>query len=305
VRRPAATLVQGTKVGEFYDEQRLFDVIVWGAPHVRENLDAIRNLRMPVANGATVPLSSVADVLVTAVPNEITRENGSRRINVTCNVSGRDLGSVARDVQAKLATLRFDRGYYAEVLGEYAERQASTSRLLFVAFVSLAGIVLILLVDFGSVRPASLVFVTLPFALVGAIAAASITGDVLSLGSLVGLVTVVGIAARNGIMLVSRYRHLETQEGMPFGRDLVMREAEERLAPILMTALATGLALVPIVVGGTRAGYEIEHPVGFTNLITPPGRTHESPHRDDRDAGYEPRPTLWPALLADVLVGAA
>ena len=109
-------------------------------------------------------------------------------------------------------------------------------------------------------------FLTLPFALVGAIVAAFLTGGVLSLGSLVGLVTVIGISARNGIMLVSHYRHLELQEGMAFGRDLVLRGAEERLAPILMTALATGLALVPIVLGGTRAGYEIEHPLAVVIL---------------------------------------
>jgi Cu/Ag efflux pump CusA len=113
---------------------------------------------------------------------------------------------------------------------------------------------------------ATLVFLTLPFALVGAIVAAFLTGGVLSLGSLVGLVTVIGISARNGIMLISHYRHLELQEGMAFGRELVLRGSEERLAPILMTALATGLALVPIVLGGTRAGYEIEHPLAVVIL---------------------------------------
>jgi Cu/Ag efflux pump CusA len=213
-----------------------------------------------------VPLESVSDVFVSSVPNEITRENGSRRIDVTANVRGRDLGAVARDVQARLSAVSFERGYYAEVLGEYAERQASTNRLLLLALVSLAGIALILLVDFGSMRLAGLVLVTLPFALVGAVVAVFLTGGVLSLGSLVGLVTVVGIAARNGIMLVSHYRHLEQEEGMPFGRELVLRGAEERLAPILMTALATALALVPIVLGGTRAGYEIEHPLAVVIL---------------------------------------
>ncbi len=109
-------------------------------------------------------------------------------------------------------------------------------------------------------------FLTLPFALVGAIVAAFITGGVLSLGSLVGLVTVIGISARNGIMLISHYRHLELQEGLPFSGTLVVQGSEERLAPILMTALATGLALVPIAVGGTRAGYEIEHPLAVVIL---------------------------------------
>lgn len=266
VRRAAATLIQGSKVGEFYEEQRLFDVVVWGTPEVRRSLETIRALQMPVANGGMVPLESVADVQITAVPNEITRQDGSRRIDVTCNVRGRDLGTVARDVEAAIRGVSFERGYYAEVLGEYAERQASTQRLGLIACVSLAGILLILLVDFGSARLAGLVFFTLPFALVGAIVAAFVTGGVLSLGSLVGLVTVVGIAARNGIMMVSHYRHLEIEEDMAFGRELVLRGAEERLAPILMTALATGLALVPIALGGTRAGYEIEHPLAVVIL---------------------------------------
>lgn len=266
IRRPAATLVQGTKVGEFSEDQQLFDVVVWGTPEVRRSLDAVRNLQIATATGATVPLRDVADVVVGAVPNEITRENGSRRIDVTFNVRGRDLGAVAREVETRLAGVTFDRGSFADLLGEYAERQASTQRLLLYGGIALAGIFLILLVDFGTWRLAGLVFFTLPFALVGAIVAAFITGGVLSLGSLVGLVTVVGIAARNGIMMISHYRHLELREGMAFGRDLVMRGAEERLAPILMTALATGLALVPIALGGSRAGYEIEHPLAVVIL---------------------------------------
>jgi len=261
VRRAAATLVQGTKVGEFYEEQRVFDVVVWGAPEVRRNLDAVRALQVPVANGGLVPLGSVSRIEVTPTPNEITRENGSRRIDVTSNVRGRDLGAVAGDIETRIAGLTFDQGYYAEVLGEYAEREASSNRLSLLGITAVAAIFLILLGDFGSARVATLVFATLPFALVGAIVAAFLTGGVLSLGSLVGLVTVIGISARNGIMLVSHYRHLEVQEGVPFGRELVLRGSEERLAPILMTALATGLALVPIVAGGTRAGSEIEHPL--------------------------------------------
>jgi CzcA family heavy metal efflux pump len=266
VRRAAATLVQGTKVGEFYEAQQLFDVVVWGAPAVRRNLDAIRALHVPIANGGTVPLGSVSTVEVTATPNEITRENGSRRIDVTSNVRGRDLGAVAQDIEAQLASLSFPQGYYARVMGEYAERQASSNRLALLGVIAVAAIFLILLADFGSVRVATLVFLTLPFALVGAVLAAFATGGVLSLGSLVGLVTVIGISARNGIMLISHYQHLERQEGMSFGRDLILRGSEERLAPILMTALATGLALIPIVFGGTRAGYEIEHPLAVVIL---------------------------------------
>jgi Cu/Ag efflux pump CusA len=127
--------------------------------------------------------------------------------------------------------------------------------------VSLVCILLVLYVDFESVRTVALVALTIPFALIGGVASVFLTGGVLSLGSLVGFVTVLGIAARNGIMLISHYRHLEQQEQVPFGRELVIRGAEERLSPILMTALVTSLALVPIVLGGDRSGHEIEHPM--------------------------------------------
>jgi Cu/Ag efflux pump CusA len=213
------------------------------------------------AAGALVPLHAVADVVITPAQSDVTREGGSRKIDVTCNVRDRDLGSVARDIEAKLAGLKLGAGYHAEVLGEYAVRQEASRRLTSMSALAMLAIFLLLLVDFGRIRLALLVFLTLPFALVGAIGAAFLSGGVLSLGSLVGLVTVVGIAARNGILMVSHYRHLETEEGMAFGPELVVRGAEERLAPILMTALATGLALVPIALGGDRPGHEIEHPL--------------------------------------------
>jgi Cu/Ag efflux pump CusA len=166
----------------------------------------------------------------------------SRRIDVSCDVNGRDLGSVARDIEARVKALSFDREYHPEFLGEYAARQQSKNRLVGLGGLSLLGILLLLHADFRSPRLIALVFVSLPFALVGGVIATLLTGGVLSLGSLVGFVTVLGIAARNGIMLISHYRHLEFKEKQPFSRALVLRGSEERLAPILMTALATGLA---------------------------------------------------------------
>ena len=266
VKRTATTLMRGTKVGEIYDDQKIFDVVVWSQPWVRGDLFALR--RMPVATpaGGYVPLSDVADVELAPTPNEITREGGSRRVDVTCNVRGRDLGAVARDIESALKNVSFDEGYHPEVLGEYAARAESRNRLLALSAVSLLGIVLVLYIDFGSARLTALVLFTLPFALIGGVAAAFLGGGVLSLGSLVGFVTVLGIAARNGIMLVSHYRHLEQVEGVAFGRELALRGAEERLAPILMTALVTGLALVPIVVSGSKAGHEIELPLAVVIL---------------------------------------
>ena len=185
---------------------------------------------------------------------------------MSCNVRGRDLGSVARDIEQKVRGFSFARGYHAEVLGEYAARRESQNRLLAFSALALLGILLVLYSDFQSLTLTTLVTVSLPFALVGGVAAAFMSGGVLSLGSMVGFITVLGIAARNGILLVSHYRELEQSEGVPFGRGLVLQGSEERLAPILMTALATALAFVPIVAGGTRPGHEIEHPMAVIIL---------------------------------------
>ena len=261
VRDTVATMLRGVKVGEVFDAQKIFDVVVWGAPDVRSDVFALRRMPVELPAGGYTPLAAVADVRVTPTPNEITREGGSRRIDITCNVRDRDLGTVAREISSALRGVTFDPGYHPEVLGEYAARAASQRRLLALGVVSLVSILLVLHVDFGSVRMVGLIALTIPFALIGGVASVFLTGGVLSLGSLVGFVTVLGIAARNGIMLISHYRHLEDQEHVPFGRELVMRGAEERLAPILMTALVTSLALVPIVSGGDRSGHEIEHPM--------------------------------------------
>jgi Cu/Ag efflux pump CusA len=261
VRRSATTLVKGTKVGELYDAQKVVDVTVWGQEAVRDDLESLRRARIDTPSGGTVPLGEVADLRIAPAPNVVQREGASRRIDVTCDVKGRDLGTVAREVETKVKALPFDPGYHPEFLGEYAARQASQRRLLALSFLSFLGIVLILYADFRSPRITTLVIASFPFALVGGVIAAFLTGGVLSLGALVGFVTVLGIAARNGIMLVSHFRHLESVEGVPFGPELVLRGAEERLAPILMTASVTALALVPVILGGVRPGTEIEHPM--------------------------------------------
>jgi Cu/Ag efflux pump CusA len=208
----------------------------------------------------------VADVEIVPTPNEVKHEAASRRIDVTCNVKDRDLGSVAREVEEKVKSVPFDREYHPEFLGEYAARQESTWRLYWLCALALVGIAVLLYTDFGSLRLTLVALVTLPFALIGGVAGVLLTDRVLSLGSLVGFVTVLGIAARNGIMLVSHYRHLEDFEEVPFGDELVLRGAEERLSPILMTALATGLALLPLAVAGNKPGHEIEYPLAVVIL---------------------------------------
>jgi CzcA family heavy metal efflux pump len=266
VRRAATILMNGIKVGEFYEDQNIFDVVVWGVPQVRSNIDSLRSLKIETPTGGLIPLEEVADVYVSPTPNQITRESASRYTEVTCNIRGRDLGSVAREIESKVKGIPFDRGYHPEFLGEYAAQRASRQRILALSVFALIGIFLILFTDFGSSRLAFLVIAGLPFALIGGIFSAIVSGGVLSLGSLIGFVTVLGVAARNSIMLISHYKHLQVEEGLSFGIDLVIRGAKERLAPILMTALTTALVLLPIVIGGNRPGQEIEHPMALVIL---------------------------------------
>jgi CzcA family heavy metal efflux pump len=264
-REAVATLVRGAKVGEVRRDQMSFDVFVWGEARARGDLEALRRLPIEAPAGGLVPLSAVADVEIVAAPNEIKRERSSRRIDVTCNVRGRDLGRVAREIETRLKQVPFAAGYHPEILGEYQAREAARTRLLALSGLAALGIFL-LHADLGSLRLAGLVFGSLPFALVGGVLAAVLAGGVLSLGSLVGFVSVLGIAARNGILLVSHYRHLERVEGVPFGPELILRGAEERLVPILMTALCAGLALVPLALAGDAPGYEIEQPMAVVIL---------------------------------------
>ena len=266
VRRAAATLVAGEEVGDIFRDGRAYDTVVWSVPEARANVTVFGALPIDTPSGKKIKLSDVATVSVKPNPNAIERQGDSRRLDVGASVAGRDLGSVVADLNAKLASVSFDRGYHAEVLGEYQERQAAQSRLLTSGVIAGVLILLLLVTSFRSWRLAFLIFVTLPMALVGGVLAATVSGGVLSLGSLVGFFTVFGIAARNGILLVNHCQHLEEVEGEPFGVGLVMRGARERLAPILMTTLATGLALVPLVVLGQRPGHEIEHPLAVVIL---------------------------------------
>lgn len=267
VRRQAQVLVAQAKVGEIYRDQRAFDVAVWGEPAVRNSVHALRDLMIQApVTGAPVRLGDIADIEIAPAPNEVKRENGQRRLDVTMNVAGADLGTVAQAVDAAVAKVPFATGYHPQVLGEYAALKESRGRLWSIGALCLVGILLLVWMEFRSRRITALVAVSLPFALVGGVVAVALTGGVLSLGSLVGFVTVIGIAARNGIMLLSHYQHLERHEGMTFGRELVLRGAEERLVPILMTAACAGLALVPLIVAGNAPGHEIEHPMAIVIL---------------------------------------
>jgi Cu/Ag efflux pump CusA len=176
-------------------------------------------------------------------------------------VKGRDLGSVVADVKVALAGVDFPQEYYPTLIGEYAEREAVANKMLIYAIIALIGIFFLLHTSFKSVRLAALSFLLLPTALVGGVLAVYLGDGVISLGSLVGFLTVLGIAARNGILMINHFQHLEKYEGETFGASLVLRGAKERLAPILMTATTTGLALTPLVLAGSIPGNEIQLPM--------------------------------------------
>ncbi|MDI1429524.1 efflux RND transporter permease subunit [Polyangium sorediatum] len=260
------TVLQGTRVGEVAVGGMLREVVVVGEPRLRTDVAALKDLAVVSLGGAQARLGDLADIHIVGAPNVVQHERGARRIDVSCDAAGHDLGAVARNVEATIASLPMAPGHHAEVLGEYAARNEARGRLGLLAGVALLGILLVLHIEFQTARLTLLVFATLPLALVGGVVAVLITCGVVSLGSLVGFVTVLGIAARNGVMLVSHFLHLEREEGVPFGVALVLRGVEERLTPIAMTALATGLALVPLVVGGARPGQEIEQPMAVVIL---------------------------------------
>jgi CzcA family heavy metal efflux pump len=266
VRRASASLMAGTEVGDIFIEGRTYDVQVWTAPEARHSLDSVRDMLIDTPAGPRVRLSEVADVSVQPTPNVIKREASSRRIDVQANVRGRDLAAVAGDVQARLHKMEFPLGYYAVLQGEYAELRAARERLQLFAVLAVAGIFILLRQSFDSWRLATLSFLTLPSALVGGVLAAWLAGGVISLGSLIGFLTVLGIAARNGIIMINHFQHLERYEGETFGMALVLRGAGERLRPILMTTGAAGLAILPLIIFGDLPGHEIEYPMAVVIL---------------------------------------
>jgi Cu/Ag efflux pump CusA len=267
VRRATAVLMSGEEVGDIFIEGKDYLVDVWSTPATRASVTSIRDLLIDTPARGHVRLGQIADVRIRPTPNVIERVGQSRKINVSANVKGRALGAVAQDVERAVQTVPLPLGYHVEVLGENAERRAAEQRLFLVGLVALAAIFFLLYTSFENWRLALLTFSTLPWALVGGLLAAFFSnGGILSLGSFVGLLTILGIATRNGIMMVSHFQHLEDAEGEPFGPALVLRGARERIAPILMTALTTGLALVPLVMRGNIPGQEIEHPMAMAIL---------------------------------------
>jgi len=281
VRRAAAALLSGIQVGSLFDDQKVFDVVVWGTPEVRHDVSSVEDLLIDTPDGGQVPLGEVAAVRVGSTPTVIRHVDVSRSIDVTAAVSGRDLNAVVDDVKAGLAGVEFPMEYHAELVGDFAAGQAVDRKVLGFAIAAAIAVLLLMQAAIGNWRLAAMLFLTLPLSLAGGAVGAWIDGQVVSIGSLAGFLAVLGLAARHAVMLVRHGQHLERQEGQPFGHELVLRGASERFAPVVTSIVATALMFAPLSFAGRIAGLELVQPMAvvvlgglvstalLTTLITP------------------------------------
>jgi CzcA family heavy metal efflux pump len=261
------TAFAGATVGRIFDRGTAFDLVVKFDSSSSADFERIADLPIDTPAVGQVPIRLIADVRREEGPNMILRENVQRRIVISCNVAGRDLGSVIDDIRSNIArSVPMPAGYRVEYGGQFESQQSASRRLavLFVAVV--AGLFMLLVLAFGRARDAVIVMVNLPLALIGGVAGVFLAGGVLSVASMIGFITLFGIATRNGIMLVSHIQHVRNEEGVVNFREAVERGAHERLVPILMTAMAAGLALIPLALSGGRTGSEIQTPMAIVIL---------------------------------------
>ena len=261
------TAFHGLAVGKVVQGQASFDLVVRYDPAVRDNLDALRATLITTPGGARLPLAALADIENDRGPYFINRENVQRKIVVMANVAGRDLKSVVDEMQARLAReVALPAGYHVEFGGQFESAAAAARTLLLLGVAVVIGIFLLLFLAFKSARDAFLVMLNLPLAIIGGVVGVYAAGGVVTLASIIGFITLFGIATRNGVMMISHIHHLVDHDAVGSVFEAVKRGAEERLVPILMTALAAGLALVPLALSGGQPGSEIQAPMAVVIL---------------------------------------
>ena len=232
----------------------------------RDSVAAIGRTLIDTPTGVRVPIGQVAEVRVDQGPNTLNRENVQRRIIIQCNVAERDLGSVINDVRTAIGSnVQLPQGYFVQYGGQFEAQEKASRLITLLSIVAIGGIFLLLYVALKSARSAVLVMANLPLALIGGVVMVFLSGGTLSIASLVGFITLFGIATRNGIMLISHYTHLMQEEGVGF-RDAIVQGSMERLSPILMTALVTGVGLIPLALGAGEPGKEIQQPMAVVIL---------------------------------------
>jgi len=267
VARDLEVLYGGKVISQILDGQKTFDLVLRAVPEDRENLENIRKTQIHTPDGTLIPLESIAHIEYEKGINSVSHENGQRRIVVSCNVQGRDLGGTVADIQRVIGEqVKLPQGYFLEFGGQF-EAQKEASRLIgILSIFAVLGIFLVLYAHFRSWRIVLQVMLNIPLALVGSVAAVWLTGGTFSVATLVGFITLTGIASRNGIMMISHYLHLMEHEGEQFDKQMIVRGSLERLVPVLMTALVAALALIPLTLDPQAAGKEILYPVATVIL---------------------------------------
>lgn len=256
----------GMSVSEVFDGQNSHDLIVRYDEPFRRNLESIRSSLVDTPTGARVPLDMVTDIQVDRGPNYISRENVQRKIVVSANTGGRDIGSVVADIRSSLtASLDLPEGYFIQIGGQFESEREASRIIGLLSILSFILIVVALYAEFGNLRDTALVLVNLPLALIGGMLAVILSGGILTIASMVGFITLFGISVRNGIMMISHYNYLMTEEGLTRS-EAVVKGSLERLSPILMTALTTGLALLPLALAAGKPGNEIQAPMSIVIL---------------------------------------
>ncbi|MBI5473570.1 MAG: efflux RND transporter permease subunit [Ignavibacteriae bacterium] len=261
------TAFNGKVVGQVLEEQRTFDMVVRYDDAYRAKPEVLKLALLDAPTGAKIPLSAVADVIDDKGPNLINHENVQRRIVISSNVSDRDLGTVVAEIQNRVAqNVKLGQGSFITYGGQFESQQEATRLIGILSLFSLAAMFLVLYTHFKSARVVIQILLNIPLALIGSVAAVYLTGGVMSIATLVGFITLTGIASRNGIMMISHYIHLVEHEGEHFDKKMIVRGSLERLVPVLMTALTAGLALIPLVLAAGQPGKEILYPVAVVIL---------------------------------------
>lgn len=265
VRRAAATLLSGLQVGSLFEEQKVFDVVVWSIPEARQSLSDVRNLLIDTPGGGHVRLGEVADVRISPAPTVINREAVSPYLDVSFKIRGRNVNATLRDVAAAMQSYQFPLEYHAELQRDFMTRQQTLEGILIAGAIALVGIFLLLQAASKNSSMALASFLLLPATLAGGALAAFLIGDALSPVSLFGLLAALGMGVRSSILLIRHYEFLE-QEGEAFGLALILRGARERLTPLVLSTLGTGLVLLPFVLFGNTPGHEIARPTAIVIL---------------------------------------
>lgn len=260
-----ARAFSGEKIGDIYEGQRSFDVVLTLGDSYSNSIEQVKKALIDTGNGAKVPLEQVATIKSVSGPASISRENVQRKIVVQANVSGRDVGSAVNDIRRTISeNITLPEGYRIEYGGQFESARSATRTLILASLGALLLIFLLLYGEFHSPSLAAIILVSLPFALIGGIIAIGLTSATVSIPSIIGFITLFGVAVRNGILLVSNYKRL-TERGLPLSQTII-NGSVDRLNPILMTALTSALALIPLVIAGDKPGNEIQSPMAIVVL---------------------------------------